>query len=357
MRHWWLKFHKFIVRWRAVYSEELIALILVMTIFIAPFASATRFENRSLFMQSALPGATTSYTISFRYMSPQPVGSIDILFCESPIPYEACVVPPGLDVSGAVLSSQMGEDDFTILSQSVNHIVLTRSPHAVANPNSIYTFTNVKNPTNTSMAFAARLKSLSSTDATGTQIDFGSVRGQVTPGIELETQVPPMLVFCVAEEVHDDCSGTNEIYFKDMGDLGSGDTLTARSQMAVGTNASAGFAITANGSLMVAGTNVIDSPNVPTDNKPGTNQFGINLVENSIPSVGDDPEGTWANAVPSSDYGQTNKFKYVPGDIVAYSPNVSLMRKFTVSYILNADRNLRAGVYTTTINYIASGRF
>jgi hypothetical protein len=33
------------------------------------------------------------------------------------------------------------------------------------------------------------------------------------------------------------------------------------------------------------------------------------------------------------------------------------MKKFTVSYVVNSSDNLKAGVYTTTITYIASGRF
>ena len=127
--------------------------------------------------------------------------------------------------------------------------------------------------------------------------------------------------------------------------------------MAVGTNASGGFAITVYGTPPAAGTSVIDTPSTPTASQPGTNQFGINLVQNTLPAIGSDPEGVWANAQPTSDYGQPNKYKYTSGDVVASSPNVSLMKKFTVSYIFNSSPTLRAGVYTTTINYIASGQF
>jgi hypothetical protein len=222
---------------------------------------------------------------------------------------------------------------------------------------SSYKFDNIKNPTDTSQAFSIRLRSHTTTNATGPQIDFGSVRGQVTTSVTLETQVPPMLIFCVAGEVYDNCAGTDENNYTDMGQLDSKSTLVAQSQMAVGTNASGGFAITANGTPMSAGTSVIDSPSEPTKSTPGTNQFGINLVANDAPAVGSNPEGTWANAVPSPDYSVPNQYKYVPGDIVAYSPNVSLMKKFTVSYIVNSSEDLRAGVYSTTITYIASGRF
>ena len=44
-------------------------------------------------MQTTEPGATTNYTIAFNYMTPSPIGSIDLQFCNSPIPYEPCVTP------------------------------------------------------------------------------------------------------------------------------------------------------------------------------------------------------------------------------------------------------------------------
>lgn len=114
-----------------------------------------------------------------------------------------------------------------------------------------------------------------------------------------------MLIFCMGQEVYDNCSGTDGNYYRDMGQLDADSTLTAQSQMAVGTNASAGFVITANGNPPAAGTNVINTPITPTVSKPGTNQFGINLVANNDPFVGSDPEGTWANAVPSPGFTDT----------------------------------------------------
>jgi hypothetical protein len=351
--------HGAFFKFRTLFSEELIALLLVLFVFAVPAGATTRFENRSLFMNTTEPAVTTSYKLSLNYMTPEPVGSLDLLFCISPIPYEPCVVPPGLDVSNAVMSDQEGEIGFSILSKDVNHIILTRPSSMIISSSltSSYTFDNIKNPTDTTKSFSIRLKSHSSTNATGPLIDFGSVKGQVGKGIVIETQVPPMLIFCAAREVEMDCSSTDETYFSDMGDLTKDSTLTAQSQMAVGTNATAGFVITANGNPLTAGTNTIDGLGAPTDSIQGKNQFGINLVANNELNIGNDPEGVWANGVPSPDYNQPNMFKYVTGDVVAYSPNVSLMRKFTVSYVVNVSPSLRAGVYTTTINYIASGRF
>jgi hypothetical protein len=357
MQHRLVRFHALIFSWRHIWTEDLLALILVLFVFISPASAAMRFQERSLLMNSSDPGATTSYTLSFRYMDPTIVGSVDMLYCESPIPYEACVTPPGLDVSNAILSNQTGETGFSISEQSTNHIVISRTPTLMANGDSSYKFDNIKNPTDTSKAFSVRLRSHASTDATGPLINFGSVRGQVTTGISIETQVPPMLIFCLAEVVDNNCTTSNDNYYTDMGELNAESTLTAQSQMMVGTNATGGFAITASGTSMAAGTNVIDSLPTPTASVKGNNQFGINLVANNTPAVGSDPEGAFTNAVASPDYAVPNQYKFVSGDVVAYSPNVSLMKKFTVSYIVNSSPDLHAGVYSTTITYLASGRF
>ncbi len=353
------KVHATFFKWRMLFSEELIALLLVLFIFAVPVGATTRFENRSLFMNSVVPGATTSYKLSLDYMTLEPVGSLDMQFCMSPIPYDPCVKPQGLDITQLGLSSQTGEVGFTADVLSDTHVLLSRPSAMIAGvgSKSTYTFNNIVNPSNTAQAFSIRLKSFSSSDGTGPMIDFGSVRGDVGDGISITTQVPPMLIFCAAQEVEEDCISTNENYYSDMGALSENGTLTAQSQFAVGTNATDGFIVTANGNPLTAGTNVIDGIANPSESLMGSNQFGINLVENSDLNIGHDPEGIWANANPTADYGQSNVFKYVSGDVIASSPNVSLMKKFTISYIANVSPSLRAGVYTTTITYIASGRF
>lgn len=375
MQHKWYRLHARAFAWKHIWSEETLALLLVLFIFISPASAIIRFTERSLFMQNTEPGATTSYTLRFQYTTPAAVGSVDMRFCMDPIPYHPCITPPGLDISNAVLSDQTGETGFTIGSISTmaedlsgpgnpadppNHIILTRTPSVITSAvTSTYKFDNIVNPSavGKGQAFSIRLMSLASTDGTGPQIDVGSVRGQTTNSIVIETQVPPILIFCLAEQVADQCAGTNNNYYSDMGELSAESTLTAQSQMAVGTNATGGFAIVVNGSPPAAGTNVIDSPSTPTASTKGVNQFGINLVQNTLPAVGSDPDGPFANAIPSPDYSVPDRYKFVSGDVLAYSANVSLMKKFTVSYILNSREDLRAGVYTTTLTFTASGRF
>lgn len=266
MKHRLFRLHGFLFKWRTILSEEVLAVFLAFLVFMPLAAVPMRFSERSLFMQSTVPSATTSYTVSFQYMTPEAVGSVDMLFCIDPIPYMPCVTPPGLDVSNAVLSEQTGETGFSISTQSTNRIVLSRTPSLIPPGGNFasYKFDNIKNPVNTTPSFSIRLKSLASTNGTGPQIDFGSIKGQISNPIEIETQVPPMLIFCAAGEVQDDCSSTNENFFTDMGEMSADSTLIAQSQMAVGTNATAGFVIITNGSPPAAATNVINASTTPT---------------------------------------------------------------------------------------------
>ena len=356
MKHKVFHFHALFYGWRRLISGEVISLGLALILVVSPVA-ALRFNQRSLYMQSSVPNAVTNYTVSFQYMSPDPVGSVDLLYCMSPVPTDPCVAPVGLDASRATLTSQSGETGYTIFSQSTNHIILSRVPVAPLGTGlSSYTFSGITNPNIDGQAFALRMMSLGSNDGTGPQIDFGSVRAEVANSIVLETQVPPILIFCVAQHVQRNCSGSDNTYYSNMGELSDTATLTTTSQMAVGTNAGSGFAITASGDLMSAGTNILPSPVAPTVSIQGVNQFGINLVENTLPAIGSNPDGDFINSLPTTNYGQPNKYMFASGDVVASAPSASLTR-FTVSYIVNSSKDLRAGVYTTTINYIASGRF
>jgi hypothetical protein len=326
-------------------------------IFTARATVVIRFEPRSLFVYDINPGATTKYQVTLGYTTQTSVGSLDMQFCIDPIPYDPCVAPTGLDLTNATLSDQAGETGYSLQVLSSNHVLLTRTPSVAGNTLSTYTLDNVVNPTFESHSFAIRLSDYASTDGSGPIIDLGSVTTQITEPIIIETQVPPILVFCVAAQVSLNCDSTSGGNYTDMGTLSPDHTLTATSQMAAGTNASNGYTISVHGTTMVAGTHVIDSLTTPTASAMGNSQFGINLVDNTAPALGADPDGAFTNAVVSANYDQPNLFTYNDGDEVASAPHVSLVRRFTVSYIVNSPPNLRPGVYTTTVTYICAGRF
>lgn len=327
-----------------------------------------RFEPRSLFVYDINPGATTKYTVSLGYTTHTTVGSIDMQFCIDPTPSEAitpdnpvdhhpCVAPAGLDVSNAVLSDQTGETGYSLQVLSSNHVLLTRTPSVAGNALSTYTLDNIVNPTFMSHSFSIRLADYASTDGSGPVIDLGSVLTQITTPIVIETQVPPLLVFCVAVHVDFNCTTTDGGQYTDMGTLSEEDTLTATSQMGVGTNAHSGYSIQTFGTTLQSGTHVIPALTTPTVSAPGNNQFGMNLTTNTDPQLGQDADGGSTNATVDPNYAIPNEFMYQNGDEVASAPDVSLVRRFTVSYIVNSRANLHPGVYTTTISFVCTGRF
>jgi len=347
-------------------------LVSAFVVFTAQASAVIRFQNRSLFIKDPTPSATTQYKVSLTYNNQgvytTTVGSIDLLFCLDPIPSEPitslnpvdhhpCVAPAGLDVSHATLSDQTGETGFSILTQTTNEIILTRTPGTVNETPSTYTFDNIVNPVDTAHSFAIRLSDYPSADASGALINLGSVLSQTTNGVTLETQVPGILVFCVAAQVNDNCDGTSGGNYTDMGTLDPTKTLMATSQMGAGTNASAGYSIVMNGTTMQAGTHVISALTSPTQSAPGNSQFGVNLVANTAPLLGLDPSGSAVNTVVDANYATPNEFMFHDGDEVASAPNVSFVKKYTVSYIVNSPPDTRAGVYTTTLTFICTGRF
>lgn len=337
--------------------EAVVSILLAVVLFTGQAFAVTRFYNRSLFIADSEPTATTSYTISFGYNTLTSIGSIDMKFCYDPIPYEPCVVPNGLDVSHATLSDQSGETGFSITTQTTNHIVLSRTPGVVGSEQSSYTLSGVVNPDDTSQSYSIRLSDYASSDASGPIVDLGSVVTQVETPILLETQVPPLLTFCQSQEVSPDCKTINGVNLADLGNLYPDTTLYTSSQMAIGTNAHSGYVITVNGPTMTAGLHTIPALKVPTASAAGTNQFGINLATNTDPTIGDDPVGTSTNTFIEPNYDIPNEFLYNDGDPIAYAPDVSLQKRFTISYIVNSAPNLHAGVYTTSLTFIASGLF
>lgn len=341
-----------------VVFELVLSALICFVISTVPVSAVIRFQQRSLMIDSTVPGATTNYTLSMEYVTQASVGSLNLLFCIDPIPYEPCVPPAGLDVSHAVLSSQSGESGYTITTQTANHLVLSRTPSVVVpNVQSSYVLSGVVNPTYIVHSFAIRLSDYATQDTSGPLYDQGAVITQITDSIVLQAQVPPILIFCVGKQVDQDCSNVGGGNYNDLGTLNPTQTLVDDSQMAAGTNASGGYVITVNGPTMSSGLNTINSPNAPSPSIPGTNEFGINLVANNNPVVGSDPDGASVNASVAANYGIPNRYMYHDGDLVASAPNVSLIRRYTVSYILNSSKDLRAGVYTTTLTYVCTGRF
>jgi hypothetical protein len=97
----------------------------------------------------------------------------------------------------------------------------------------------------------------------------------------------------------------------------------------------------------------------------GTEQFGINLVQNqticATPAPANFganpawiPSGTFANGVAAAGYNTCGLFKYVKGDTIAQNNGKGWGETdYTISYIVNISSISRAGSYTMTQDLVA----
>lgn len=95
---------------------------------------------------------------------------------------------------------------------------------------------------------------------------------------------------------------------------------------------------------------------VPTESTPGIEQFGINVVANTSPSVGANPvhvpSGEISFGYPSEDYGQQNLYKYINGDEIARSDVETGQTDFTISMVVNISNLTPAGHFVSDFSAV-----
>lgn len=104
----------------------------------------------------------------------------------------------------------------------------------------------------------------------------------------------------------------------------------------------------------------------PTASSPGTEQFGINLVNNTTGcgapvNFGADPvqvpSSSFSFGVAASGYNNCGQFKYSKGDTVASSPKSSGETDYTVSYLYNISNITPSGLYTFNHVLVATATY
>lgn len=92
---------------------------------------------------------------------------------------------------------------------------------------------------------------------------------------------------------------------------------------------------------------------------PGTEQFGINLVDNSNPDVGANvTQGEFGVGFAANNYNTANNFRYNVGDAIARSDSSSGITNYTISYLVNVHPvTTPAGKYTFTQSIVVTPTF
>ena len=87
----------------------------------------------------------------------------------------------------------------------------------------------------------------------------------------------------------------------------------------------------------------------PTNSIQGEEQFGLNVVANTIPVIGADvvqtPSGSTSFGYVTNNYKTANMFMYKSGDVIAESKSESGQTDYTISMIVNISSGTPAGSY------------
>lgn len=320
----------------------------------APTQVSYRYDQLSTSTTSASAVNTVGFIVTD---TTDPIGSIEIEFCSnSPIFDDSCTAPAGLDASNAQLTAQTGNTGFVVASNTTaNAVVLTRSPAIPTTTPNVYTLSSITNPS-TLGTYYARIYTYSTTDASGSELQYGGIALTTNQSITVRSEVPPYLKFCAGITITDYNCNSATAYTVNLGNLSTRSVRTGTSQFTTATNAQSGFTVQVSGTTLTSGNNVIAAPSSPTLSLVGTDQFGINLRANSVLGVGQDPVGPGVGKV-SANYDVPNQFMYSDGDTIVSSSQPSNNQTFTISYIANINGTQPPGVYSTTITFVCVGNF
>jgi hypothetical protein len=341
---------------------------LLLAVFLLPIAlllvfnssvtlAGIQVQNRYDELANSQTSAVTTHNIGFTITNTTtPVGSILIQFCDnSPLIGVVCDFPVGMSVTTAAMSAQSGNTGFSLSSVSGGQLLLTRNPSVPTSAANTYTFQNITNPSSPGEYFA-RIQTFSSNDASGPYVEQGGIALAILSQFTVSSIVPPYLTFCggvVVPNLNCGSAVGSEINF---GNFSSDSTSDATSQFVVATNAGQGYNVTVNGSTMTSGNFTIPSLKTPSLSATGASQFGINIVANNRPGVGQNPVGRGIGS-PTPAYDIPNYYTFNDGDPIVTSNTASDFNEFTASYLVNVSTDQAEGTYTTTLYYICLANF
>lgn len=137
----------------------------------------------------------------------------------------------------------------------------------------------------------------------------------------------------------------------DMGNLDMSSTGAVTASFTVRNYLSSGYVVQLNGTPptdSVSG-HTLDAMAAAASSTPGTEQFGVNLVDNGNPDIGSNPaqvpDNTYSFGTAVAGYDTANLFKFVDGDTIAMSPKSSGQTNYALSIIANVARATPSGQY------------
>lgn len=372
---------------RIVVSFLLVFTSAVPILLNSPLAEAAQVTSRFIQVTNSAASATdVTYTTSFKAGSTHTVRGIVVQFCSnSPLVNTACTAPTGFDINKAtlVLANQSGISGFSIdtTNSTANTLIITNAAgSALTGGTTVVAFDagssggsdGITNPSTTNQTYYARLVTYTTVagaqgyvdtaiDTAGTHSDDGGIALSTANQITITAKVQETLTFCVYTGINCAAGGTAVA----LGDANGVLANTAlvytdnSSKFDLATNASTGAVVRLKGDTLKTsgGTFSIDPHGATcTADSTATNleQFGVRVTSSGAPLAAIAPYNCSAGNH-TFDVANTNT---AIGQTIANTGGGALdVQTGTMEFAAKSALTTEAGIYTTTITFIATATY
>ncbi|HMS23382.1 MAG TPA: hypothetical protein PKB09_01065 [Candidatus Saccharibacteria bacterium] len=147
----------------------------------------------------------------------------------------------------------------------------------------------------------------------------------------------------------------------DFGALSSSVVSTATATFSVLNYTSYGYIVQVIGAPPASGAHTLTNLTANAASAPGTEQFGINLADNTTPNIGlnpvQNPDNTFSFGEAAPNYDSPDSFRYNNGETVARSVKTSGETNYTMSYIINVATTTPGGSYSGNQTLVCTGTY
>ncbi len=387
-----------------VSAVALVGAVLVPVLY-SSIVQAGLPSNRKITMETSAAAATdVTYTLQFttdQGGAASNIGGLVVDFCDaSPIIGDSsCTAPSGFDINKATLAlgTQVGVTGWAVdtANSAASKLVLTRTASSIASAvavtiplGTVAASDGFTNPTLGNHTFYARLLTFSTgaaaqgyTTATpGTYVDAGGVALSTANQIQITSKVQERLTFCVytGGSCTADTSGAATTSAIALGNNNgvldpTGPFVDRSAKFDVSTNALSGATIVLKGDTLKSGAfDVAAIGGSAAASSASTEQFGMCLFQSTGSGL-TLPTATYNNAncntttqtagtgatggVGTAQFGfNTANTTSANGDTIATKPAGSSSTA-TMAFVGNIAYTTEAGIYQTTLTYIATGQY
>ncbi|HMS23383.1 MAG TPA: hypothetical protein PKB09_01070 [Candidatus Saccharibacteria bacterium] len=353
----YLTIKEFSLRTRNIF----VAIVFSLSVFISLSPAnvlAAQITSRKVTLSNSGGAATgVTYTFNFTVPTATVLKSFQAQICTTAS--GACTTPVGWSGAASDLAAQptnYGDASGWTDASTASALRMTKTTNSAAPTGSqTVAFNGTVNPTANNTTFFARITTYSD-DAYTTAVDSGVVAASTSQQITLTGTIDETLTFCTGTSITGTNCGTVAGSSVNFGSFSSTSTSSGTSVMAASTNADGGYSITVNGTTLTSGGDTISALAAQTASSIGSEQFGLNLKDNTTPNVGAEVSGTGSGAA-TANYGTADQFRFVTGDSISSAAGNTDANTFTASYIVNVGGSTEPGTYTAIMTYICTATF